>query len=296
MVMILLLIPHLVVGRMGQPVIPQNKWVVVTGASSGIGSAMAERAAKDGLCVVLCGRKRGALNDIARRLERDFGVSTEVVLADLSTRHGAQRVHRKACRSVARRGGSIEALAANAGVCFKGAFVTQEIDELDALISVNIRSLVIACRLFGNDFCHAGAGHIVLTGSIAGMSVGVGGVACYAATKAFVRSFAHALRTELRPRVSVTALLPGAVDTNFAIASGLERTLIFRIGPRLPGGFVMDAREAVRGIDFRVAHRRRRDGEIVPGLANKIFAAVATYMPSPVSRAIATAAFSTSRS
>lgn len=295
--MILVLILRRVAGRIGPPVSPQTSWVVVTGASSGIGSAMAERAAADGLCVVLCGRKRGALNDIARRLERDFGISTEVVLADLSARHGAQRMHSEACRCVARRGGSIEALAANAGVCFKGAFVTQDVDDLNAMVDVNMRSLVITCRLFGNDFCHAGAGHIVLTGSIAGMSVGVGGVACYAATKAFVRSFAHALRTELRPRVSVTAFLPGAVDTNFALASGLERSLIFRIGPRLPGGFVMDARDAVRGLDFRTAHRRRhRDGEVIPGFANKCFAALATYMPSPVSRAIATAAFSSSRS
>lgn len=264
-----------------------GQWAVVTGASSGIGSALAERAASQGLHVVLCGRDRDALKDVGERVRKSYGVDTDTVVADLAEGRGAERLHKLARQCVIGRGGRISALAANAGVCRAGKFSDQGVEDIDRVLSVNVRSVAILCRLFEIDIDD---GVIVVTGSIAGLAVGIPGVACYAATKAFVRSFATALDAELAPKIRVLAFLPGAVgDTKFAANSGLETSLVFGGSRLLRRLFVMNARDSVRGVSF--LKRRRGRTEIIPGFFNKCFGVVADYLPKPAARTIGRLAF-----
>ncbi|KAJ8609821.1 hypothetical protein CTAYLR_008119 [Chrysophaeum taylorii] len=270
----------------------ETSWAVITGASSGIGSALAERAAASDLNVVLSGRRSAALESLAARLEREHGIATETVVVDLATPRGAERLHREATRRVARRGHQISVLAANAGVAATGPFLKQRVEDLDAMLTLNARSSVVLCQLFGRDFARARRGRICITGSIAGAGPhGVAGAACYGATKAFLRSFANALQTELRASgVTVICLMPGAVRSDFQRASGMGHSLVFRCGKYLPGGIVMTPEAVVRCVDFSTSHGRRR--EVVPGFANKFYAWGAKYLPSAVTRFLASVSFS----
>ena len=250
---------------------PARPWAVVTGASSGIGAALARRASLEGYSVVLHGRDRGALERVARSLADDC--EARVVVGDLARRRGAERLHR-ACRSL-----DVRLLLNNAGAARVAPFVDDDLAGLDALLALNVRATVALCRLFGADFAGKGRGRVVITGSLVGVPAhGCAGTACYASTKAFLRSFGNALHDELRPRgVDVTVLLPGAVDSAFAATAGMEAALIFAV----PGGRalgVVHRPDDVANAAFASGSARAR--EVVPGLANKAYAAATEVLPS----------------
>lgn len=267
-------------------------WAVVTGASSGIGTALAERAAECDFNVVLSGRNRAALCRVATRLE-ELGAATEIVVVDLGKPRGAETLYASARRRVAARGGTIRALAANAGVANNAPVLATSVETLDTMIALNARSCVVLCRLFGHDLAAERCGTIVVTGSVTSVvSHGIAGAACYAATKAFVRSFTHALHSELkRYGVSVVHLAPGAVATDFARAASMERSVVFQFGRHVKS-VVMTPRPVARTVTFtHRRHQRRR--EVIPGVANKMVAVVAKYFPSAIARDMAAFAFAT---
>jgi len=185
-----------------------SEWCVVTGASSGIGEHLALQAAERGYDVVLHGRRRGALHRLKKAIEAQYpGRSTKMVVEDLATQRGAQRVH-AACKGL-----DVRLLFSTAGVARVQPVVDD--DGIDAMLALNVRASTELCRRFGRDMAEAGGGRVVLTASLVGVPAhGCAGAAAYAASKAYLRSFGNALHDELTPRgVSVTTVLPGAVDT-----------------------------------------------------------------------------------
>ncbi|MFI6104754.1 SDR family NAD(P)-dependent oxidoreductase [Streptomyces sp. NPDC051310] len=185
---------------------------LVTGASSGIGQAVAERiATAGGWRLLLGGRDEERLAAVAR------STGGTPLAADLGERTGVERLAAQAVE----REGRVDALVAAAGVGWAGPFVGMPADAIDRLLAVNLTSVVHLVRLVLPGMAERGVGRIVLIASMAGR-VGVANEAVYAATKGALLAFAESLRYELAgTRVRVTVVLPGAVETPFFARRGV---------------------------------------------------------------------------
>ncbi|QYC45867.1 putative oxidoreductase [Nonomuraea coxensis DSM 45129] len=179
--------------------------VLVTGASSGIGAALAHALAGEGARLTLTGRDRERLAAVAAAT----GAST--VVCDLATQAG----------ELAARAGHVDVLVNNAGVGWAGPFVEMPAGSAERLLAVNLAAPIALTRLLLPGMLAAGRGHVVFVASIAG-AVGVAREAVYSATKAGLTVFAEGLRHELHgtPGVGVSVLLPGVVDTPFFVRRG----------------------------------------------------------------------------
>jgi len=193
---------------------------LVTGASSGIGLALARELAAHGFDLVLAAR-HDDLQVAAADLRR-AGVAVEAVQVDLATDAGVEELVARV-----RRGGPLTVAAVNAGIGAGGAFAggTRLADEL-ALIDLNVRGTVHLTKHVAEDMRACGTGRILLTSSIAANMPGAYH-AVYNASKSFVQSFALALRNELRGTgVTVTALLPGPSSTGLFAKAGMAGTRV----------------------------------------------------------------------
>ena len=178
---------------------------VVTGASRGIGRAIAKRLARD-FHVVAAARGGAALDGLAREIAADGGTCTPLAL-DL--RDGL---------AVAGALGTIDAdvLVNNAGVMTKKPFVELTSAEWHEMVDVNLNALYHATRAVLPRMVARGSGHVVIIGSIAGRSAFVGGT-CYAATKHAVMGFSESLLLEVRSSgVKISVVMPGSVATDMA--------------------------------------------------------------------------------
>jgi short-subunit dehydrogenase len=191
-------------------------WAVVTGASDGIGLALARRLAGAGLHLVLVARRAGLLEQLAEELRAAAKVEVLVVAADLSGPEGIRAVLDAAA------GREVGLLVAAAGFGTSGPFVDGRLEDELALIDVNCRAVAALAHHFGGRFARQGRGGLVLLSSVVAFQ-GVPRAATYAASKAFVQSLAEGLRAELGPRgVEVLACAPGPVQSGFARRAGMR--------------------------------------------------------------------------
>ncbi|GAA4935680.1 SDR family NAD(P)-dependent oxidoreductase [Streptomyces coeruleoprunus] len=214
--------------------------VLITGASSGIGEAVAERFAADAggrWRLLLAGRDEGRLAAVAGRTH---GVP---LVADLRDTTGAERLAATALE----REGRVDVLVAAAGVGWAGPFARMPADAVEELVAVNLTAVMRLARLLLPGMVARDVGRVVMIGSMAG-SVGVANEAVYAATKGGLLAFAESLRYELAAtRVRVAVVQPGAVATPFFAHRGVP---YHREHPRpVPAGRAADAvwRAVVRG-------------------------------------------------
>ncbi|MEU9551400.1 SDR family oxidoreductase [Streptomyces werraensis] len=212
---------------------------LVTGASSGIGAAVARRLSAEGWRLVLNGRDAGRLAETAAH------AAAAVFPEDLTRPAAERRLTRFALDEV----GHLDVLVACAGVGWAGDFTTMTRRAFDEVMEVNLLTTLRLVRQVLPHMVEAGSGRVVLVGSLAG-AVGVRGEAVYSASKAAVAVFADALRHELRGTgVGVSLVVPGVVDTPFFERRGAPYA---RTRPRpVPPERVADAvwRAAVRGRD-----------------------------------------------
>ncbi|HVP66858.1 MAG TPA: SDR family NAD(P)-dependent oxidoreductase [Anaeromyxobacteraceae bacterium] len=198
-------------------------WAVVTGASDGIGREIALHLAAAGVHLVLVARRAELLHALAARLRAAHGIEVEPVAADLSLASGVVEVldrceHRQ-----------VGLLVAAAGFGTSGRFVEAELVEELAMIDVNCRAVAALSHAFARRFVAQRRGGIVLMSSLLAFQ-GVALSANYAATKAWVQTFAEGLRLELSPcGVDVVATAPGPVRSGFADRA--EMTMSFAETP-----------------------------------------------------------------
>ncbi len=219
---------------------------VVTGASSGIGYALAHQFAENGFDLLITAEEAG-LPEAARQLA-ELGTDVRSVPADLRSFEAVEGLAREVLNA-----GTVDALALNAGIGVSGPFATGPDlqSELD-VVAVNVTSQVHLARRVLPHLVQQKSGRVLITSSIAALQPGPY-EAVYAASKAFLDSFAEALRTELKDSgVTVTSLLPGPTDTNFFARADLEDTRL-GAGPKDdPAQVAQQAYEALMKGDDRV--------------------------------------------
>lgn len=194
---------------------------VVTGASNGIGYELAKQFAQNGFDLLVTAT--GPNIDQAAQVFEELGASVETVQADLATYDGVETLYSK----IQATGRPVEAIAINAGVGVGGEFSHQTDlkDELN-LINLNVVSSVHLAKRVVKDMVDRGKGRILFTSSIAALMPGPF-EAVYAASKAFIHSFAEGIRNELKDTgVTVTSLMPGPTDTNFFHRAGMDDTKV----------------------------------------------------------------------
>lgn len=191
-------------------------WAVVTGASDGIGRAMAIELAARGVSLLLVARRRDRLEAIATELRGQFGTQCRVVSADLGNSGGIDAVMAEAAEL------DVGTLVAAAGFGTSGSFIRNQISTELEMIDVNCRAMVALAHYFGRRFAERKRGAIVLMSSLLAFQ-GVPRASNYAATKAFVQTFAEGLRIELRPYgVDVIASAPGPVRSGFEARANMR--------------------------------------------------------------------------
>lgn len=201
-------------------------FALVTGASSGIGRSLAKELATRGYDLVICSAGE-RLTGVAGELH---GLGAEVieVQADLATREGVDELW----EVVRRAGRPLDVACINAGVGVGGEFWETDLEQELNMIQLNCVSTVHLAKHVVRSMRDLNAGRILFTASIAGEMVAPRETV-YAATKAFVLSFAHSLRYELRDAgITVTALQPGPTDTDFFHRAGMDDTQVGREGKK----------------------------------------------------------------
>jgi hypothetical protein len=228
--------------------------VLITGASGGIGLALARRYAAEGYSLGLVARSSEALATAANELSP---AHVETIPADLTTPEGPDIV----ATAVERAGLAVDILVNNAGAGLHGSFADTPLDRELELIRLNIGAMLHLTKRLLPGMLARGRGHVVNVASVAAFLPGPY-QSVYYATKAFVLSFSEALAEELRGSgVGVTAVCPGPTTTGFHAAAGVRRARPFRPGAYLTPDAVAEA--TVRGV-------RRNRRIVVPGLKYRL--------------------------
>jgi short-subunit dehydrogenase len=243
---------------------------VVTGASSGIGAALARGLAARGHGVTLVARREDALRALAGELASAHGVRAEVIPTDLADPAARDRL----AAEVEARGLEVDVLVANAGFGSYGAFVEADRERELEQIRVNGEAVVDLAARWAPGMAARRSGAMLVTSSVSGFQP-LPGNATYSAIKAFALTFAEALHAELAPSgVTVTALCPGPVRSGFQAASGAEE-----YSDGLPRGMFRSP-EFVAEAGLAGLERGRR--VVVPGAPNRIGAALGRFSPRPL--------------
>ena len=237
---------------------------LITGASGGLGDALAHVFAQQGWSLILAARSGDKLAALAQNLEQANGVPVTTVVQDLSQPGGADEVYEQ----VRRAGLTVDALVNNAGMIAYGPFVETDWGREAETIALNLSALTRLCKLFLPDMAARGSGYILNVGSTGSFVPGPLN-AVYCATKAYVLSLSDALAEELGGTgVSVTCLCPGVTKTALQSKADMDVRLMHR--------GAMDAEDVARqGYKALMAGRR----VVVPGLANQMQTLSARLLP-----------------
>ncbi len=243
--------------------VQERPLAIVTGASSGIGYELARCCAENGFDLVIAA-DTAEIQQAAARL-RESGAQVKALQADLARTEGVDQLY-EAARETGR---PVAALLANAGHGLGHAFLDQDFAQVRHVIDTNITGTVYLIQKVGRDMRARRAGRILITGSIAGFLPGAF-QAVYNASKAFIDSFAFALRNELKDSgVTVTCLMPGATETDFFERAGMQDTKV--------GSSTKDDPAAVARSGFEAM--MKGEGDVVTGWKNKLQSAIASVTP-----------------
>ena len=245
-----------------------NETALITGASSGIGLALAREFAKHGHPLVIVAPVQSELDHIAADLRAEHGVNVLPVAKDLADEDAAEELFDR----LMDEGVGIEILVNNAGLGQRGNFWETSLDRDIEIIRVNVEAPIRLTKRFLPSMVARRHGRILNTASVAGFEPGPL-LAVYHASKAFVLSWSEALTTELKDAdtgVTVTTLCPGPVDTDFFPKADMVETKVFQKGSVMgPLEVAAAAYEALM----------KEEKLIIPGLSNKALVFGRRFLP-----------------
>ncbi len=200
-----------------------KKVALITGASSGIGKEFACIHAEKGGDLIILARRENKLQELKSELEEKHGVEVKIIVKDLSLEEAPKEVYEE----VKAAGIQVDYLINNAGFGGRGKFHERDWNLDLTMIKLNVLALTALTRFFLPDFVERNKGRILNVSSTASIMPGPL-QAVYFATKAYVSSFSNAIAEELHDtQVTVTALMPGATESEFAKTSGMDKTSLF---------------------------------------------------------------------
>ncbi len=190
------------------------KTVLITGATSGIGRACAEKFTENGYQTILTGRRKERLEKIAKALEEKYKVTVRTLCFDIRKKEEVN----KAIRSLEKEGIAIDVLINNAGLAVGfGPLQSGELDDWERMIDTNIKGLLYVSRAVLPQMIERKSGHVLNIGSIAGKEVYPNGNV-YCATKHAVDALTKGMRIDtVQHNIKVTQIAPGAIETEFSI-------------------------------------------------------------------------------
>lgn len=248
-----------------------GKWVLVTGASAGIGAAFAEEFALHGFNLILTARRGDRMTGLASAMEDKYRTRSVIIPGDLADPDTPRRLFER----IAAEGAQVDALVNNAGFSVAGDFVSSAWDRQEKCIQVMITAVAALCRLALPGMIERGYGRIINVGSLAGLSPASAGQTLYGGAKAFVLNLSETLRSEVDGTgVTVCALCPGYTYSEFHDVAGTRGFV-----SKSPGFMWMSA-EKVAQIGYAAAMEGK--SMCVPGQYNKLFAFLLDTLPRSV--------------
>ncbi|HLK68650.1 MAG TPA: SDR family oxidoreductase [Bryobacteraceae bacterium] len=200
----------------------RGKWALVTGASSGIGRALAGELAAGGTHLVLTARRKQRLAKLRREFHSKYGVQIEAVAADLTDPDAPQEIF----AFTEQRGVTVDVLVNNAGVGSYGEFRNSDVERELNIVQLNCSAVIHLTRLYVPGMVKRRSGGILIVSSTAAFQ-GVPYMATYGASKAFDLLFAEALAREVEGYgVRVCALCPGPTTSEFGKVAGVPEEIV----------------------------------------------------------------------
>jgi short-subunit dehydrogenase len=237
--------------------------VLLTGATGGIGHAIARELDRAGASLLLTGRRTDVLQPLAAELA---AAATAVDLAD-----------RSAVDALLGEAGDVDVLVANAALPASGDILDFRVDQIDRALEVNLRAPMVLARVLGERMAQRGRGHIVFVSSLAGKS-GQAASSVYSATKFGLRGFGQGLRADLAPRgVGVSVVFPGFIR---------DAGMFHESGAKLPKGVGTSTPEEVAAAVLRAITDDKGEVDVAPlGMrAGTTFASVAPSLAAKVAK------------
>ena len=248
-------------------------YALITGASSGIGAAIAREYARRGKPLVLTARRADRLQALAAKLR--LQVPCEVIVADLADADAPRQLFAE----TQARGLFVDTLVNNAGYGVPGRYLSRDWRVHGDFLQVMIVAVAELTHLYLPAMEAAGHGRVLNVASLAGLVPASPGHTMYGATKAWLIRFSECLAMESGPRgVHVTALCPGFTYSEFHDANGMREKV-----SKMPRWLWLSSEEVARiGVDAVEAGRLR----VVTGAVNRIIAFASKYLPDPLARAL----------
>ena len=246
---------------------PENeKYALITGATSGIGYELAKLFAKDQYNLVIVARNAGELEKTASELKRDSGIDVITISKDLFKKESPYEVYDE----ITSRGLQIDVLVNDAGQGLYGEFTETDLDKELDIIQLNIGASVILTKCFLKEMVARKEGKILNLASIASKVPGPY-QSVYHGTKAFIHSWTEAIRSENKDSgVVITSLLPGATDTDFFNKADMNDSKIVQQGSLAdPAKVAKDGYEALMS----------NDDMVISGFKNKAQIAMSNVTP-----------------
>lgn len=256
----------------------RNRWVLVTGASSGLGREMARLLARDYHAnPIIVARRRDRLDALKQELEAQHGVSVRAITADLANAEDVERVFRESTAI-----GSVDAVILNAGVTFFGPHVELTWAAYEALVATNVTSVMRLTHTFVPYLLEQNrGGALMLVTSVAALQP-TPYQAAYCGTKAFLTSFGQGLAEELHGQnISMTVFAPGGIATEMTHLSGLAA--------QFEGSLALQPAEACAREGLRAMVKRRSFA--IAGWLNRLQVFASRFLPRKLTMVIARVAF-----
>ena len=251
----------------------QRAYVLITGASSGIGEAIAREYSRRGKALILVARRTGRLEALATEL--GVNAPCTVITCDLAQPDAPQRLFEQ----TQARGLFVDTLVNNAGYGVPGRYLSRDWKTHGDFLQVMIVAIGELTHLYLPAMEAAGRGRILNIASLAGLVPASAGHTMYGATKAWLIRFSECLALECAPRgIHVTALCPGFTYSEFHDVNGMRAKI-----SQLPKFLWLSSEQVAKiGVDAVEAGRTR----VVTGFANKVVAFICKYLPDALARAL----------